>query len=33
MVKEYISDKQGISLIILFIIGSTLIVGVSGEAK
>ena len=33
MVKEYISDKQGICLIILFMIGSNLIVGISGEAK
>jgi spore germination protein KB len=33
MVKEYISDKQGICLMILFIMGSTFIVGVGGAAK
>jgi len=33
MVKEYISDKQGICLIVLFMIGSTLLLGIYGEAK
>jgi spore germination protein KB len=33
MNKEIISDKQGIILITLFILGSTLVVGTGGEAK
>jgi spore germination protein KB len=33
MTKELISDKQAISLMILFIWGSTLVIGTGGEAK
>jgi spore germination protein KB len=33
MNKEIISDKQGIILVMLFILGSTLVVGTGGEAK
>ncbi|MBC8061039.1 MAG: endospore germination permease [Clostridiaceae bacterium] len=33
MINESISDKQGICLMVLFIFGSTLIVGIGGEAK
>jgi spore germination protein KB len=33
MKKEVISERQGIILIILYLIGSTLIVGLGGEAK
>lgn len=32
MNKEVISDKQGINLVILFIMGSTLVIGTGAEA-
>lgn len=33
MNKEAISNKQGITLVIIFILGSTLVLGTAGEAK
>lgn len=33
MRKEQITDKEGISLLMLFILGSTLIIGIGGDAK
>lgn len=33
MNKEFISDRQGISMIILFILGSTLVLGTGGQAR
>ncbi|WP_411681212.1 GerAB/ArcD/ProY family transporter [Clostridium thailandense] len=33
MYKEQINDKEGICLLMIFIMGSTLIVGIGGEAK
>lgn len=33
MQKEQITDKEGIGLLIVFVIGSTLIIGIGGDAK
>ncbi len=33
MIKEVISDRQGVNLLVLFIFGSTLVMGTGGQAK
>ncbi|WP_340147249.1 GerAB/ArcD/ProY family transporter [Ruminiclostridium josui] len=33
MLKEQISDKEGIILLLMFIIGTTMIIGAGGNAK